>query len=691
MLLVNDILRKGLLAIGLCLMLNAAAQEPVRDLLLEDIVEDSEADFDFDTWMEWLNGLKDEPMNLNSASTGELSALMMLNDQQVMALQEHIRRSGPLLTIYELQAVPHFDLNTIANILPYVTVAPLGATRYPLPGPGKMLADGRHQLFLRHQRQFEDRSGYLIPDTVDRQRYLGSPDRLYMRYRFNYRNRVSAGITAEKDPGEEFFRGSQPYGFDFYSAHVYLEDIGPIRALALGDYSLQFGQGLSMWTGFGFNKSPYPLNVKRGGIALRPFTSVNEVMFLRGAAMRYAPVSNIVITVFGSHKGLDANVATLDTVDSAVREVSSLQITGLHRTPSEVANKSAISESIGGAAIEWANNWLNAGVVAHHTRLSAPLNLPDRPYNRFRFQGDRLSNASAFYTALWRGILAFGEVAVSSSGGVASLHGATFNLDGSTAISIVHRHYSRDYQVMYSNAFGEQASTGNESGVYIGMSVRPLPKISLNGYVDLYKHQWMRFAVDGPSHGHEWLGQLTWTPRWGTEAYLRARHETKYRNATGSSETMNTLVPIARTEYRFHISRPVNREITLRSRVVHSRYREGDKPLSSGYLVYQDVHYRPERFPVSFATRFALFSTSDFNSRIYAYESDMLYQFSIPAYYDEGSRWYVLLHWRASRTFDAWFRIAQIRFPFQETIGSGLDLVEGNTRTEIKAQVRVRW
>src|SRR5690606_6142067 len=119
----------------------------------------------------------------------------------------------------------------------------------------RLLFDGKYQVFLRFTQIVEEQRGYNIEDTT-RSRYLGSPQRYYVRYRYNYGTKFSYGFTAEKDPGEEFFRSSQKQGFDFYSAHVFVRDVSVFKAIAIGDYNVRLGQGLAMWTGFGFRKTP---------------------------------------------------------------------------------------------------------------------------------------------------------------------------------------------------------------------------------------------------------------------------------------------------------------------------------------------------------------------------------------------------------------------------------------------------
>ncbi|WP_235972664.1 hypothetical protein [Pedobacter ghigonis] len=51
-----------------------------------------------------------------------------------------------------------------------------------------------------------------------------------------------------------------------------------------GDYTLQFGQGLTLWSGFSFDKGPDVTSVAKKDLGLRPYTSTNEYSFFRGAA-----------------------------------------------------------------------------------------------------------------------------------------------------------------------------------------------------------------------------------------------------------------------------------------------------------------------------------------------------------------------------------------------------------------------
>lgn len=171
-------------------------------------------------------------------------------------------------------------------------------------------------------------------------RYLGSPWVLYTRYRFSFSKKYSFGITAEKDAGEEFFTGTQKQGFDYYSAHLFVRDIGVIKKIAVGDYQLEYGQGLNVWSGLAFGKSPDITTIKRNARGILPYTSVNEESFKRGVAVAIG-LKYFQLDVWYSSRKVDGNLLVQDSLQSEFI-VSSLQSSGLHRTPSEVADKNSI-------------------------------------------------------------------------------------------------------------------------------------------------------------------------------------------------------------------------------------------------------------------------------------------------------------------------------------------------------------
>ncbi|MDP4964354.1 MAG: hypothetical protein NWQ55_04735, partial [Salibacteraceae bacterium] len=111
-----------------------------------------------------------------------------------------------------------------------------------------------------------------------------------------------------------------------------------------------------------------------------------------------------------------------------------------------------------------------------------------------------------------------------------------------------------------------------------------------------------------------------------------------------------------------------------------------------GYLLYQDLVYSP-KWPAKYQIklRYALFDTKSYNGRIYAYEHDVLYSFSVPAYYFRGSRFYLITSYDFARWGDITVRVSQTYYSNQKENGSALNTIEAPTRTEVKVQLRVRF
>jgi hypothetical protein len=233
---------------------------------IETLIEESDTEIDATELMEELELLRQRPLNLNSAGVEDLRRIFFLTDIQINNLLIHRHRFGTFISLLELQSVEGFDLVTIEQILPFVTVEETVTGRQFKFSD--IIERGNSQYFLRFQGLLEQQKGFSEIDAGELEnnpnaRYLGSPFRLYSRYRYTYYNNISIGVTAEKDPGEEFFTGSQPNGFDFYSAHFYIRDAGKLRSLAIGDYQVQFGQGITLWSGLAFGKSSEAVNIKK--------------------------------------------------------------------------------------------------------------------------------------------------------------------------------------------------------------------------------------------------------------------------------------------------------------------------------------------------------------------------------------------------------------------------------------------
>lgn len=657
---------------------------------IENIAENLDnEDIDYTVLVENLAYYKQHPINLNNTTKQDLEELQLLSEIQINNLLKHIEENGKLITIYELQTIDGFDIATIQKIIPFVKVDDsFSSAHYTLQ---EMFKYGNHQIILRTQQILEQQKGFTEPEpnSSSNSRYLGSQQKIFARYRFTYGNNVSLGITSEKDAGEEFFKGTQKNGFDFYSAHFFLRNKKNLKAFAIGDYQVMFGQGLAIWSGIAYNKSSDVMNIVRTGQGIRPYTSVDENNFMRGAAIS-GGFKKIEASVFVSKNRIDANIT--DTLnDGEILAVSSFQESGLHAISSEIYDKDAIERTVVGGNVSYKSRQLSLGFTAINTELSVPLNRSLGLYNQYEFSSKSLSNYSFNYNFLLKNFNFFGEAAMSNNGGIAYLNGLLLNMDNRLSFALMHRNFQKEYQSLFANAFSENTKPANEKGLYMAMSAKLSQSISLNTYFDKFEFPWLKYLVDAPSNGNDFFVQLNYVPSKKIDMYARYRQRDKFANTSEDLEGIDFIVPVKQSNYRFHISYAISNTIRLKNRIEYLEFEQENKK-ENGFMIYQDVVYKPMKFPISVTLRYALFETNSYTSRVYAYENDMPSTYSIPAYYYKGARYYVLLNYNLSRNIEFWVRYSQTSYSNRNIISEGsLNEIQGNTKSEVKLQMRVRF
>ena len=245
---------------------------------LENLAEVTEADIEDDTYLQQIEFLKQEPLHLNKAMKDDLRIFPFLTDLQIDHFLRYRSLLGPFISVYELQSIPGWDVQTIHKLLPFMR---LGES-FNKEDFWKRFKGGQYQILVRGSRVLEQAKGF-EPSTNNR--FLGDRNHLLLRYRYQYKNLLQYGLTADKDAGEPFFTKSTKRGFDFYSAHLFVRNVGHIKTLAIGDYTVNLGQGLIHWQSLAFKKSAEVMSIKRQSAVLRPYSSAGEFYFNRGVGI----------------------------------------------------------------------------------------------------------------------------------------------------------------------------------------------------------------------------------------------------------------------------------------------------------------------------------------------------------------------------------------------------------------------
>ncbi len=659
----------------------AAAALPEADAL-EALAETG----DPEELAELLEELRAQPLDLNTASADELALLPALTPLLALRIVAYRDSAGAFGSLPELRAVSGISAEVYEAVRPYLRIGPpldvpaRRASRFPRFPTAAEWRDVRGQAVQRYARRLEEARGFAEG------RYAGSPDRLYTRLTLSAARRVRFNVTLEKDPGEAFrWRpGTGTYGYDYVSAYASAEKIGRVRQLVVGDFTASFGQGLVLWRSTALGKSREATRgLSRFGSGLRPYGSTDENRFFRGVAATVLATPALSLSAFYSRRTLDAT-----TLDADTGGVSSLGTSGLHRLDAEIARKDALGQQVAGAAAEYRHDSFRVGAAWVETRFDQPVVPRSAPDARFAFRGTEARAASLFGHLRAGSALFFGEMA-RAEGATAAVGGVEYNWGRTGEAVVLARSYPRHFVSLHGYAFGERVgATQNETGLYAGVLVRPRRALTVQGYFDQYRFPWLRFNVPRPTRGYDARVSLTHAPRRWLVQELSARTETREEAAVlvDGARTVAAVRPETRQSLRWQGTYVFSQRLTLRTRAEGVRHRAQGEPFATGLLLYQDVQVQPAP-ALTLDLRLALYHTDGYDARVYAYERDVRYGFSVPALYGRGARQYALARWKPLPGLTLEARYAVTRREDVTALGSGLDETQGNRAREVKAQL----
>ncbi|MBW6537786.1 MAG: helix-hairpin-helix domain-containing protein, partial [Mariniphaga sp.] len=495
---------------------DAAVQlESIIESILEELGEETDALL----IIEDLEGFANNPLNINTSTRDQLSRLHLLDDIRIQKLLDYLREFGPAFSVYELNTVDGFSPELLMKMEPFIWFGPVEEEPRSVP---EMLKYGRHELLARTLGTVQKPRGYKQRDDGTTP-YEGNRARYYSRYRFLSGDNISAGITAEKDPGEAFFAGSNKHGFDFYSGHLSLKISSVVENITVGDFVVRSGQGLVLWQGFATGKSLNTLNIFKTNQGVRPYTSTDENQFFRGISTTLK-LGDARLSLFYSQKNSDGNRAFNDSVGNYF---TSLQTSGYHRTQSEIEDKNSVNDLNAGAVSSWQFQNLKVGATVLYRQFNMPFIRSGQLYNRFRFSGKENLVAAADYLYSKGKYQFFGEAAVSKSKGKAFLQGATAHLHDRIQFSALFRHFDKNYHALWATPFSEGSAAANETGLYFGTRILPVKFVTLSAYSDFYRSEWINFTTTGPSSGWDVFAQVDFRPSHKVQFYLRYKNEEK--------------------------------------------------------------------------------------------------------------------------------------------------------------------
>lgn len=569
--------------------------------------------------------LQRHPLNLND--TVAVKKMPLLTPFQIRALCNYIILYGQLQSTRELYFIPGFDSSTMMWLEP-LTVAK------PFEEPHRWrLSDARHTLVSAMGGALERAVGY------DSGRYEGDRLRALGVYSFNLYDKLSVRLVAEKDPTEAW--GKQNY----YSYHLMLNDVGRVERLVLGRYNLQYGQGLTLWTG------------------LRPFSSIG------GSTMRFGSGIRQAATFYEEdyQEGLAAKIGVSPH----------LYVSGFF---SKVQG-----ERLSGTHVDYRKGNLLLGITAAWVALDSIPAVREYAYNQNRFRGDRQFTMGLDWAWQWRSMVVYGEASLGENGSPAAVGGVRIGVGDAGKIGLSGRYFHPQYYNLHAQPYAIGSLQGEQGCTLEAESRLPLGFVVV-GNLDLHRFSTLRYGSYAPSSG-AWLRmrlQRQWGSRWSTA--LRYTMRLKERNIPNLDSTLYLDEESLREQW---VAEANYGEGVWRfgGRAEYVDFSSESGIEQRGYLLGMLARYSNKALQATFGA--ALFDVDGYYARIYYNESNLQYAWSIPSLNGQGIRSYLLLRYSFGTKLTLAAKYTLMYMPGMESIGSGDAETSGPVRQSM--MLYLRW
>lgn len=654
---------------------------------IEQLAEESEMDQEsIENMYQDLLYLENNPMDLNSLSLTDLENFPLISSEQANSIFEFLNLNRPIVTIYEIRNVPKLDYNTVSMILPFFKADSSKEYTYSNE-KADSLSKGISELMIRTDKTLTHRAGYSqFSDSIlakyPNRKYRGED--FYNSLKFSYRSKdkIQLGLTAEKDAGEPFLESNNTKGYDYYGFYVQANNISKIKTLIVGDYRLSFGQGLILNNDYLINKAWSVNNLAKRTQQPKRHFSLSESGFFRGVAVQIA-LGNVTISPFYSISKIDANISN----DGSI---TSLKTDGLHRTLLEISKKRNTREQVIGTNINYKKEKFQIGISGLYHNYNREFDPSPRKYNAYYFRGDNNYNFSTDYSYQLPGFIIAGETAIDKNGTIATINLAQYRPSSSSSFSILHRYYPISYNALHAKSFSEGSRIQNEHGLFLSATFSPIKRTTITTYMDLVKFPWLKFAVDKPSKALDCYILMTYNISRDSFFEARFKYKLKEKNSDITNNSERLVIPYDTKKLRLRYSNTLPSGWGFRTTVDIANYAEKNLPNEYGYMISQNINYKNDK-PFSGDLFLSWFDAKSYSTRLYSYERNLLNTFYMPSFYGKGIRLALSSKLNISKSLSFSAKLGYSRFFNRDTIGSGTELIDGNSRTDIFTYLRWRF
>ncbi|MFL0299313.1 hypothetical protein [Aquirufa novilacunae] len=592
------------------------------------------------------------PLNINLVSEQEMQSSLLFTSLQIADFIAYRKQIGTFQSILELQTIPSWDLEFLRRTQDYL-ICSLTTPRW------WKSSSSTHQILFKTDWTAETKKGFTDPDLKSRVRYVGDRTNQTLRYRGQLNSNLRMGFLLQKDAGEKNLS-------DFNSGFIEYKSKGRIEKIIVGDFVNQWGQGLVQSGGFSLGKSFESIKATQkfhlGGLA---YSSSMEYGFYRGINTTIKLSEYLRMQSFASFRNLDATTGTDSLGQPFLR---SRVEDGFHRTSSEIAHKNAMQERTLGANLVYSARSfplvLQFNTVFTHWSLPKP---EGSGYKKAEWSGQTLRNYSISFQYPFRNIRLVGEFAYAGKQRYSILQSGATSLSKKTDLSYLFRLYSSGYFSPTSNGLSENAENLNETGLFLGHSYQINRQWRLSSFVDYFHFPGPKYQVSkSNTSGWEILSRLIWEKRHKARGFIQGKWTPK--------EEKDLLQISLDGHY-----------VAIKSWDFHLRLMATQTGNEKGYLLLQDTKWDRGKWGIQY--RLVWVNSPSYDTRLYAYEPGVPSSFLLPAYFGKAWKTSLVVIYQGNREIQLALKWARINYTDRTEIGTSLDLIEGDQKTDITLQM----
>lgn len=617
-----------------------------------------------------LSELKDNPLDINSATREQLSQIPFLDSGQIEDIQAYVYLHGNMRSLGELQLIGSLDYET-RRLLSLLVYAGDGVGRSNMPDRlSDLFRYGRNELILRGDIPMYRRKGF---DG----RYAGGPVQHSMRYSYGWHDRIRLGVSADKDSGERFMTDrNTPY--DFLSGYVQIRDMGCLENIVAGNMKASFGRGLVLNTGFGMGKSMQMNTLDRTQVSFRPHSSVSESGFLTGVGGTVR-MGHFSISALASYTGRDATLS-----DAGL--ITSFKDDGYHRTSLELSKRHNIRETLYAGHLAWRHNGMDMGATVLTNRFDHGIAWKNDIYNGATPSDRWYWNVGTDYSIRRSRFSFSGETAISDNLCWATLNMLTVKLSGGSRLTALLRHYDSRYNVFHGSSFAE-GELRNEDGLYLAMSGR-VGRMDVLSYLDIFHFSQPRYGVSESSSGGDVQLQVSYSPRDESDSYLM-RYRFKCREQ--DSKVLESVEMDYTGRLKMQWVHSFSTHLSLQSQLNFTHRFFPDDGFELGESISESLSCNPSKGRLQGSVSFSLFHTDSYAASVSTYEKGLPYSFNFLTMYGYGTRCSSVVRYDLTDGLRISVKFGSTLYFDRDEIGSSQQLIDSRHKEDVSLMLRMKF